>query len=482
MTFGAALRELMKCVGMKQAQLAEYLGYDVSYISRWLSGTKLPSMHGSSSFFDKIIHFMLKDLSLNSRDAICRSFCIDPVLSDNELKNRCSAILADAYKNSTHHKTKMPTSDLSKITNNCNLSQLNVSLEYNNSLLAELTSELARHTSVSILESISLPFASDYGNYECIPFWMNILQQLPENTQLRLRMLADISDSDHYINICRDICSLYGTLKGNVIVEFYDIRQKFHSNESLLVFKDHLCVVTYEDTLIGARNVLITQDALQTEHYYGAVNYLLRGQFPLIQVSDFLLLYQRKFFQSFFAGTEFFSLHTIMPMVFADIKSLKKHMLCDNIPEQVLEIFAYHKKVLPRWSVFLYRSAVIQFLVDGVLDVFIKKILLTKTERQTLITDLIHELKEENHLFIINDVNPVLRKEDMEFSVSLGSQSMFLIQQKENIPSNIHYSTNDGIINCFQAMFKQLHAMPGHFIMKNTEVIDFLWQSLELIP
>ena len=61
MTFGQTLRKFMDCVNMKQSQLAEYLDYDVSYISRWCNDLKLPSVRSNSELFRKIIRFILKD-------------------------------------------------------------------------------------------------------------------------------------------------------------------------------------------------------------------------------------------------------------------------------------------------------------------------------------------------------------------------------------------------------------------------------------
>ena len=48
MTFGQTLRKFMDCVNMKQSQLAEYLDYDVSYISRWSNDLKPPSVRSNS--------------------------------------------------------------------------------------------------------------------------------------------------------------------------------------------------------------------------------------------------------------------------------------------------------------------------------------------------------------------------------------------------------------------------------------------------
>ena len=480
MTFGNALRKFMNCTDTKQTQLAEHLGYDVSYISRWLSDSKLPSIRGNSSFFVEIIRFILKDCSDNCRNALCSTFEISPNLSDNDFENKCISILANAYKESQGTLSKTVSRPLMQMTNNCTLSQLDISFDYNNSLLADLTSKMASYITAPTLECISIPFTSDYGNNECIPFWMNILQELSPETHLRLRMLADISDSDYHINICRDICSFYGALKGNMSVEFYNVDRSTHSYESLLVFKNGLCVITYHDTLLGAKNVLITQDSILTDRYYGTVNYLLRGQFPLIETSSLYTLYNRKFFQNFFTSPEFFSLHTAMPLFFVSLDPLKSALMRSNIPDQLWDFYDYYEKTISRWTVLIYKSAIINFLFDGAVNLFFKTVTLTNEERRNYLLLLISKLKEGNRLLIIDDTNPVISKEQADFSLFLNNRSMLLFQHDEEILPNIHHSSNDGIVTCFYHLITALTSLPNPLIMCADDVIAFLYQSLEL--
>lgn len=42
-TYPIALKKFMKFTKTKSVTLAERIGYDVSYISKWINGAKLPS-------------------------------------------------------------------------------------------------------------------------------------------------------------------------------------------------------------------------------------------------------------------------------------------------------------------------------------------------------------------------------------------------------------------------------------------------------
>ena len=54
MTFGQTLKQLLNISGIKSAHLAAALGYDTSYISRWVNDIKLPSLRGNDDLFEKI--------------------------------------------------------------------------------------------------------------------------------------------------------------------------------------------------------------------------------------------------------------------------------------------------------------------------------------------------------------------------------------------------------------------------------------------
>lgn len=57
MTFGETIKTIMTFSGIKSNQLAAAIGYDTSYISRWLSGEKLPTYRKENDIFKKIALF-----------------------------------------------------------------------------------------------------------------------------------------------------------------------------------------------------------------------------------------------------------------------------------------------------------------------------------------------------------------------------------------------------------------------------------------
>ena len=57
MEFSALLQKLIRISNVKPQVLADRMGYDVSYISKWQSGAKLPSSRNAEELFGKMAHF-----------------------------------------------------------------------------------------------------------------------------------------------------------------------------------------------------------------------------------------------------------------------------------------------------------------------------------------------------------------------------------------------------------------------------------------
>ena len=63
MTFGEALRQLQAIYNIKLGNLSDALGYDISYMSKWISGAKLPSAKSAEMTCDRIAAYIAQQNS-----------------------------------------------------------------------------------------------------------------------------------------------------------------------------------------------------------------------------------------------------------------------------------------------------------------------------------------------------------------------------------------------------------------------------------
>lgn len=85
--FGTTLRSLLDHSGAKESNLADKLGYDATYISKWLNGNKLPSMRNADFIMHEIAEFFSEYMF--PEDNICRNQETKTILNALQAAYKC---------------------------------------------------------------------------------------------------------------------------------------------------------------------------------------------------------------------------------------------------------------------------------------------------------------------------------------------------------------------------------------------------------
>ena len=98
-TYPIALKKFMKFTKTKSVTLAERIGYDVSYISKWINGAKLPSSRAIERVNEDAAALFAETIeNLDCREDYCRYFSFPDTTED--LTFAISDYLSRAYRTS----------------------------------------------------------------------------------------------------------------------------------------------------------------------------------------------------------------------------------------------------------------------------------------------------------------------------------------------------------------------------------------------
>lgn len=102
--FSRLLDHLMSTVGLKNAALAQALQYDVSYISKWISGRVLPTEKSADKIMREISRCIVRSLNADTRQTLYIAYNVD---TDENLEAALTNDLQLAYAQSrvTPHNT-----------------------------------------------------------------------------------------------------------------------------------------------------------------------------------------------------------------------------------------------------------------------------------------------------------------------------------------------------------------------------------------
>ena len=93
--FSTLLKQLMAVADLKNYMLATYLQYDVSYISKWISGQMLPAEKMKVSVLQKISHCVVTTVDQEKLEMLQKEYQVE---TPQELENAIYDHLSEIYR------------------------------------------------------------------------------------------------------------------------------------------------------------------------------------------------------------------------------------------------------------------------------------------------------------------------------------------------------------------------------------------------
>ena len=194
--FGQLLEKLLYIANQKEITLAKELGYDISYISKWINGKKLPTQKSISNICKLISEFIVKSLNTISKEELKRYFEIEVEMEDDaELAQYIYRSLKDSYMDTVQKNS----SNLCKSTHSEN--NYNSMMHINPRLRKQY---LSKDAGLYINESSKLDIILSTNLYKLksndkvyIASMKSSLAEMQKNNQVRVRLLTGFEGSEN---------------------------------------------------------------------------------------------------------------------------------------------------------------------------------------------------------------------------------------------------------------------------------------------
>lgn len=106
--YGSALKRLIKFTNSRSTYIAKCIGYDVSYISKWSHGSKLPSSRSIERINEELGHYFAAAITQKGTfSQCCQEFSL--TTTEDELPFAISQYLSAAYRSSLQKKQQPAT-------------------------------------------------------------------------------------------------------------------------------------------------------------------------------------------------------------------------------------------------------------------------------------------------------------------------------------------------------------------------------------
>lgn len=406
-TFGNLLEKLLYICNQKKNILAKELGYDVSYVNKWISSKNLPSSKRINEICDNISKFIIESLNESTYTHIIEYLEV-PFDSDEEfLQKYIEDLLKETYLDTLSSKDKS-FSSLPKNTH---------SEEYYNSLsvvkpniiykdfLDEVSSYLDSDEDLEIIVSLNL-FGVNYKDKVSLWDLKKLLYKISKKVNIKVNFLIGLNgyNNEEMLNtlLCISLISTYPFLNFEIYncnvnynTVILTIKDKFLSNSILLEDGECIFHTTSKDKKLVEEfysNLLFTLAHKGNPLYYKKDQFrMLKDQTYLQYIMNNNLKCVLGSMNEFFMPPDLFM--EVASRVFGDDESMLNEL-------RKINVFLNNVTYKSNLQVLIYEAQLRKYMSTGCLYFFNIPVRLSFTERERHIEYLEKILTEPNNVEI----------------------------------------------------------------------------------
>lgn len=471
MTFRQTLKQLLTLSGIKSAHLAYELGYDTSYISRWVNDIKLPSTRGNDDLFFKIASVIVSGCDAISLERLSSAYGAEPAWLEEALASE----LKVSYNNSS-----LPTSR--SVHPNAVFmsgSSEQIGNEYTDAILSAVGNKGSY--SVDFFTTTPLELYSNRN----MRFWDDILSDPRIGPQVLINAYQFVNIDDFAKNIdtyCAAICSL-AKFDDRVNYTFYTLNDMSQGNSGYITsVEDNLLVWSINSGFSAANDTLICRDTNILNKFNTNIKNKLQFSSQLLIRCNSKELEESHFLYDFvMSGALRYFLSVMQPVYIND--SFAKEIAMRYLPGADVDEFQMHYNSLcqsTKREVILYRTALLQYIYSGRISLFGREMQLDREDRKIHLRQLLEDIKNGNCMLkILNDVNPLLCRKDMRLSFYISRNSGFISTGAWDFPA-LKMSFHR-VVEYFDTFFSHLWNLDEEYIISGNNVVEFIERGLNLI-
>lgn len=461
MHFGQMLKLILTLNDIKMYNLADALGYDKSYISKWINQAKLPPAKEIERLSEQIASFVSRECDADRKCMTAREFGFakpnGDAPSDALFVVELAALLREAYwkakydveKTSVAQPSPSPAvPDAPKTSTECIL----------------FTQPITR-------EGVFQPVTDDLRDLNT------------ESEQFKLLAVIDPALFSENVDLYwKHICQLLRLgSKGDVDLVELGRQVNVELPDRLTIAKDAFVEQTVPLPFSRQPITLrVSSPAVVDAYYDDARKFLQRQQFILESSNVNENLYYYKYSA---ANAKRYLLSSMFPMYMSEAlfdEILEKYG--SKTQSSAVARRRYFKEFTTKKSVIIYDTALLRYMSTGKLSAFdaYEGETLTKSERRRHLQELIDEMEDGSRLEIkiLNDKNPIINYNEISVSFFMNDTSAYcsdICRKKDGVR---YFVSTDSRRN-LSAFLDHIHALSGEYLTDRKQTIDYIYAGIK---
>lgn len=477
MSFGSDLRQVLNACHIKMTSIANHLGYDTSYVSKWISGTKSPAEGNIEQICEGIAKYSCGGASEKELRALQTLIGAPHGITAESTVRPLTGYLLDSY---TRDRTE---SDDSRFAPSKPQERIDAThgKNWGGSLERFLRSALDK----SEAEELEIVISAD-SFLSAAPFLDSLLKEFPGRS-LKMHVFYDPADFSTAADYCRFIFKACRSLPAVKV----DISE---ANISRHECADLLCIVRGCAMLVRAYGVLgscfpaYSPDVYDVNFQYDTVMSLLHGhRFDSCGCGD--SRFERYLFK-FYAPNDGSPISILKDEMFIPSRDwISDDGFQNDLLKQGrdLEHLKWYSALAnsggSHINEFYYESAIIDFCRSGrgrLSPDNYEPVVISPESRRTLLSSIIRSVEiGKSSTYVLTDTNPVLNSSDSNGIIAYNGGLVCAIPTNSG---ELTYLNTPFAVDSFGSVFKDILALPDDYLLRGEKAVSFLRYAMSFIP
>ena len=474
MEFSALLQKLIRISNVKPQVLADRMGYDVSYISKWQSGAKLPSSRNAEELFGKMAHFFAVNTEAAQQKEIKEVLGLE--YDGAGLEKALEKCLIQSLL-----KQKEQKEEHRKVQERISYDSLWQDQETVAGAVGGMIYELCSRAERDVDIIVTCPF-QEYVTKEN-DFFKKLEALEKRGITVRIHQFIDMEkfkkQTDAY---CRCI-AMYLNAIHSVRYDFYELPHE-HADIPVLVIKNGLLVTEIQEPFTREKYTTVIRSLPLVNAYYEAAYACLISRKPLVEEYSVHKMYQEKYIFDYMMQNEYRYLLRSMHIIHLPDDMLWE--LCRKYTgDQESALLQYNMNrnsfQAPVTAV-VYKSTLMDYIFDGKINIFGKEAEVEREWRVRHITHLIEELEKNSsiRIFLLENNNPYIGYDDLQSTIYFCRDTVFAMAVQNGISGYYRFFSKK-LIDQFNEFYRHIENAGDEYLLRGQKVTDFLRQGLKFI-
>ena len=429
--FSNSIKILLSICNLKMSHFATYIGYDFSYVSKWINESRLPSLKNNDQLLDKISEFFIESVQEESIIKI-ENYIKNEINLTGNIKTDLTNYLKTCYEQQNNIKKNKPEIYNSYIDLSNSFNVIDQIKTNSTELWFQKSNEIEIISTINMLDY--------YNNFDLIHL---IKWYISKGKKIHLIQKINFNIiKNNPLILCKFLCELL----------------EFSSYLSFSIIESN----NYDDGILMIdRKILLLQ--LKNNHFKNSIwsltkeTSLINQCLNIIESKNIIHIFNNESMRSdeiikYFAEPNSKYILTSMQPLYMEIEKITN--MGKNMNEE-LNNLVYEIGVKTSKQVVIFKSAIIDYFTNHQIELYGQDIHLDQDECATHLHYVAQKFKQlkDSNLFILNDINPIFNNIFNQISFYMNENSLYITYKKDNIVQSSINIVYKPFIDCFNELF-----------------------------